>query len=190
MAAATQATSQPLPPTHPQHVWYFAYGSNMNPSVLTGRRKVTPKQSLPVFAPSHKLSFGMLGFPYVEPGFATVEPLGPPATSSAPAGKSSSSSKQVSASAAVSVSATAGSFATPPPKPPPAAAAAASQQQPQPDDWWPVQSAPEGCVHGVIHCISAAEWRWIQSTEGVGSSQAGYQVSDQMRQNNIHQAGQ
>lgn len=46
----------------PQHL--TADGSNMCPSVLTGRRRVTPRVSAPAAAPALRLSFGMLGFPF------------------------------------------------------------------------------------------------------------------------------
>eukprot|EP00878_Enallax_costatus_P023350 GHUV01024830.1.p1 GENE.GHUV01024830.1~~GHUV01024830.1.p1 ORF type:complete len:165 (-),score=21.19 GHUV01024830.1:290-784(-) len=62
-------------PLSPNEVWYFAYGSNMNPGTLTGRRMVRPQQSLPCKLPDHMLSFSVLGFPYAEPGFATIVPL-------------------------------------------------------------------------------------------------------------------
>ncbi|GLI64460.1 hypothetical protein VaNZ11_007732 [Volvox africanus] len=54
-------------------IWYFAYGSNMNPNTLTGRRKVVPRESRPASLRGWKLSFRMLGIPFLEPGFATVE---------------------------------------------------------------------------------------------------------------------
>lgn len=44
----------------------------MAPSVLTGRRRVRPRVSAPAVAPALRLSFGMLGFPFAEPAFATV----------------------------------------------------------------------------------------------------------------------
>ncbi|KAG1657484.1 hypothetical protein FOA52_001399 [Chlamydomonas sp. UWO 241] len=55
---------------------YFAYGSNMAPSVLTGRRGVTPKMSLPGSIAGYVLSFRLRGLPYVEPGFGTIEAAG------------------------------------------------------------------------------------------------------------------
>lgn len=61
-----------LAPLRPDEVWYFAYGSNMNTKTLTGRRMVRPRQSVPCMVPDHTLSFGVLGFPYTEPGFATI----------------------------------------------------------------------------------------------------------------------
>jgi hypothetical protein len=61
-----------LEPLKPDEVYYFAFGSNMAPSVLTGRRLVQPRQSLPCSVPTHRLSFGVQGMPYSEPGFATI----------------------------------------------------------------------------------------------------------------------
>ncbi|KAG0341349.1 hypothetical protein BG004_006056 [Podila humilis] len=53
-------------------VWYFAYGSNMDPKIFTGRRKVTPIESLPVSAPGYWLSFDIAGIPFIEPCFASI----------------------------------------------------------------------------------------------------------------------
>lgn len=50
----------------------------MDPSVLTGRRRVRPRASVPAAAPALRLSFGMLGFPFSEPAFATLVPPGHP----------------------------------------------------------------------------------------------------------------
>ncbi|GLC43160.1 hypothetical protein PLESTB_000856700 [Pleodorina starrii] len=57
----------------PAGVWYFAYGSNMNPNTLKGRRQVNPLESRPAVLHGWKLSFRMLGLPYIEPGFGTIE---------------------------------------------------------------------------------------------------------------------
>lgn len=65
--------SQMLPPAGPGEVYYFAYGSNMSPSVLTDRRGVKPRASAPCKVPGFALSFNMLGFPYSEPAFASIE---------------------------------------------------------------------------------------------------------------------
>ncbi|KAL4423211.1 hypothetical protein ABPG77_000003 [Micractinium sp. CCAP 211/92] len=54
-------------------VWYFAYGSNMNKKVLSGRRMIKPAASLPAVLPGWQLTFSQLGLPYTEPGFAAVE---------------------------------------------------------------------------------------------------------------------
>lgn len=66
-----------LPPLRSDEVWYLAYGSNMSPQVLKGRRRVQPQQSLPCYVPGFELSFGMRGFPWQEPGFATIQPQRP-----------------------------------------------------------------------------------------------------------------
>ncbi|KAF6263169.1 hypothetical protein COO60DRAFT_511779 [Scenedesmus sp. NREL 46B-D3] len=71
-AAAGMSSRNRLEVLKPDEVYYFAFGSNMNPAVLTGRRLVQPSQSLPCSLPTHRLSFGVQGMPYSEPGFATV----------------------------------------------------------------------------------------------------------------------
>jgi len=60
-------------------LWYFAYGSNMHPKILGGRRKVHPTQSKPGYIPDQYLNFDTLGLPYVEPSFASIgkQPLHP-----------------------------------------------------------------------------------------------------------------
>lgn len=63
-----------LQPLRLDEVWYLGYGSNMNPQVLTGRRRVRPRQSVPCYVPGYHLSFGVQGFPWAEPGFATISP--------------------------------------------------------------------------------------------------------------------
>jgi hypothetical protein len=63
------------PQLQADEVLYFAYGSNMNPQVLTGRRFVRPKESLPCAVPGYRLSFAVQGLPYAEPGFATIMPV-------------------------------------------------------------------------------------------------------------------
>lgn len=63
-----------LQPLRFGEVWYLGYGSNMNPQVLTGRRRVRPQQSMPCYVPGYTLSFGVQGFPWAEPGFATIQP--------------------------------------------------------------------------------------------------------------------
>ncbi|KAG0235974.1 hypothetical protein BGW42_004429 [Actinomortierella wolfii] len=53
-------------------VWYLAYGSNMDPKVLTGRRQVKPIESIPVKVPDYWLSFDIAGLPFVEPCFGSI----------------------------------------------------------------------------------------------------------------------
>jgi len=56
-------------------LWYFSFGSNMDPDVLTKRRNVRPKQSHPCQVVGYVLTFSHLGLPYMEPGMGTIEPL-------------------------------------------------------------------------------------------------------------------
>ncbi|KAL9655760.1 hypothetical protein ABK040_004987 [Willaertia magna] len=54
-------------------VYYFAFGANMATRVLTGRRKVHPKESHPCYVNNFELSFCMKGVPYFEPSFASIQ---------------------------------------------------------------------------------------------------------------------
>ncbi|KAF5826666.1 hypothetical protein DUNSADRAFT_2402 [Dunaliella salina] len=64
---ASVASSPGLEP-NTDHVWYFAFGSNMNPKVLTGRRGVRPLSSLPCSVPRYSMGFHFgLGSSTVEP---------------------------------------------------------------------------------------------------------------------------
>ncbi|KAG0293576.1 hypothetical protein BGZ96_002621 [Linnemannia gamsii] len=58
--------------TTPETIWYLAYGSNMDPKVFSGRRKIQPIESLVVTVPNYWLSFDIGGIPYVEPCFASI----------------------------------------------------------------------------------------------------------------------
>jgi len=56
-------------------VEYFAIGSNMATSVLTGRRGITPvAPSRAAVARDHALTFDVPGFSMLEPAFAAIEP--------------------------------------------------------------------------------------------------------------------
>jgi hypothetical protein len=57
--------------THPPKIWYFAYGSNMKSSVMTGRG-IKPLDIKSVVAPKYYLTFDIFGVPYAEPSFASV----------------------------------------------------------------------------------------------------------------------
>ncbi|KAF9157270.1 hypothetical protein BGX21_005143 [Mortierella sp. AD011] len=61
-----------LPDTDTPTIWYLAYGSNMNPKVFTGRRKIQPIESKNVIVPDYWLSFDIGGIPYIEPCFASI----------------------------------------------------------------------------------------------------------------------
>jgi hypothetical protein len=56
-----------------RRLWYLSYGSNMNPLVLTERRKVYPVESIPCSVPGYSLNFDCQGIPYFEPAFASIE---------------------------------------------------------------------------------------------------------------------
>ncbi|KAF2869627.1 hypothetical protein BDV95DRAFT_546675 [Massariosphaeria phaeospora] len=48
-------------------IWYFAYGSNMSETVLTGRRKIQPHDSKIARCNEFSLSFNVMGVPYSDP---------------------------------------------------------------------------------------------------------------------------
>ncbi|KAG0048734.1 hypothetical protein BGZ83_006337 [Gryganskiella cystojenkinii] len=58
-------------------IWYLAYGSNMDPKVLSGRRKIKPLESKPVIVPGYWLSFDIGGLPFLEPCFASILKMDP-----------------------------------------------------------------------------------------------------------------
>lgn len=62
-------------PTEDGLLWYFAFGANMDPDVLSKRRNVYPKESQPCKVVGYVLTFSHIGLPYMEPGFGTIEPL-------------------------------------------------------------------------------------------------------------------
>jgi len=53
-------------------VYYFGYGSNMNPDVILKRRKANPKEVSPGILNDWKLRFNIMGLPFVEPCFGNV----------------------------------------------------------------------------------------------------------------------
>ncbi|KAF9426339.1 hypothetical protein BGZ94_006654 [Podila epigama] len=59
-------------PVQNETIWYLAYGSNMDPKVFTGRRKINPLESVPVIVPDYWLSFDIAGIPFLEPCFASI----------------------------------------------------------------------------------------------------------------------
>jgi hypothetical protein len=54
-------------------IWNFAYGGNMNPRVLSERRKISPLESVGGCLKDYRLAFNTRGFPWIEPAFANVE---------------------------------------------------------------------------------------------------------------------
>jgi hypothetical protein len=55
-----------------QGIWNFAYGGNMNPRVLSERRKIPPLESVAGCLRDYRLVFNTRGFPWIEPTFANV----------------------------------------------------------------------------------------------------------------------
>ncbi|CAF1005216.1 unnamed protein product [Rotaria sp. Silwood1] len=71
---ASNATAEPLfPLNYPDYVYNFAYGSNMLPSVLTGRRKIHPIESISGILEGWQLTFDFRGIPAVEPCFGNIK---------------------------------------------------------------------------------------------------------------------
>lgn len=54
-------------------VWYFSYGSNMNPKVFEGRRKINCRDYRVCTVPGYVLTYTAM-LPYIEPAFCTVVP--------------------------------------------------------------------------------------------------------------------
>ena len=75
----TIPSSPPPPPfpAAPGSVLYLSYGSNLDPNVLSGRRKIKPLESKPVIVPGYWLSFDIGGFLFVEPCFASILKMDP-----------------------------------------------------------------------------------------------------------------
>ncbi|CAF2854280.1 unnamed protein product [Rotaria sp. Silwood2] len=72
--SASDSTLEPLfPLSYPEYVYNFAYGSNMHPNVLTGRRKIHPVESIPGVLEGWQLTFDFRGIPAVEPCFGNIK---------------------------------------------------------------------------------------------------------------------
>ncbi|PKY04649.1 hypothetical protein P168DRAFT_326463 [Aspergillus campestris IBT 28561] len=63
---------------HYQPIWYFAYGSNLARSIFTGTRKIIPLATKSVSIPGWTLVFDIGGLPYIEPAFASIQPVSGP----------------------------------------------------------------------------------------------------------------
>jgi len=55
-------------------VWYFSYGSNMNPSVFEQKRHITPLATRICYVPDYVLTYGEGALPYLESAFCTCIP--------------------------------------------------------------------------------------------------------------------
>eukprot|EP00761_Pharyngomonas_kirbyi_P005110 gb/GECH01005115.1/.p1 GENE.gb/GECH01005115.1/~~gb/GECH01005115.1/.p1 ORF type:complete len:260 (+),score=65.90 gb/GECH01005115.1/:1-780(+) len=54
------------------HIWYFAFGSNVNPQVFKQRRKIQPLVEKPGKAKGWCLCFDLPALPFVEPGMGSI----------------------------------------------------------------------------------------------------------------------
>ena len=54
---------------------YFAYGSNMALATMTDLRNLKPLSYTPAILPGYNLVFNVPGIPFVEPSFASAEPV-------------------------------------------------------------------------------------------------------------------
>ena len=59
----------------PTYYNYFAFGSNMASSTMTALRSLDPVASTAAILPNHRLAFNVPGTAFVEPSWASVEPL-------------------------------------------------------------------------------------------------------------------
>ncbi|CAF3875071.1 unnamed protein product [Rotaria sp. Silwood1] len=70
----SNSTSEPLfPSSYPEYVYNFAYGANLQPKVLSGRRKIQPIESIPGILEGWQLMFDLRGIPAVEPCFGNIK---------------------------------------------------------------------------------------------------------------------
>jgi hypothetical protein len=56
------------------NVVYFAYGSNLSPSVLEGLRGIRPLSAEPGLVRNYRLAFNLIGVPFLSPSSASAEP--------------------------------------------------------------------------------------------------------------------
>ncbi|KAL6834283.1 hypothetical protein J3E69DRAFT_326495 [Trichoderma sp. SZMC 28015] len=54
------------------HVWYFAYGSNLSSETFRAHRGIQPLEAIPVRLPGWSLTFDIYGVPYQEPAFSSI----------------------------------------------------------------------------------------------------------------------
>ena len=52
-------------------IWYFSYGSNLNPEVFENRRKIKCRDHRVCYAPGYVLTYAEGILPYIEPAFCT-----------------------------------------------------------------------------------------------------------------------
>ncbi|EHK21971.1 uncharacterized protein TRIVIDRAFT_170504 [Trichoderma virens Gv29-8] len=59
-------------PKPQDHVWYFAYGSNLSSEIFRAHRGIQPLEAIPVRLPGWSLTFDIYGVPYQEPAFLSI----------------------------------------------------------------------------------------------------------------------
>jgi len=73
MVSSISSLETLFPKEYPDFVYNFAYGSNMSPRVLSGRRKIHPIESIPGVLEGWQLTFDLRGIPGVEPCFGNIK---------------------------------------------------------------------------------------------------------------------
>ncbi|KAF9144908.1 hypothetical protein BG015_012063 [Linnemannia schmuckeri] len=71
-SSSTNVTTLNDTPSSEETIWYLAYGSNMDPRILTDSRKIIPLETKRVRVPDYWLSFDLGGIPFSEPCFASI----------------------------------------------------------------------------------------------------------------------
>ena len=59
---------------HEDEIWHFAYGSNINPEVFEGRRRMRPRESRIARLPGYRLRFNLDGWPRGRSAPANISP--------------------------------------------------------------------------------------------------------------------
>lgn len=59
-------------PKPQDHVWYFAYGSNLSSETFRSHRGIQPLKAIPVRVPGWSITFDIWGIPYQEPAFSSI----------------------------------------------------------------------------------------------------------------------
>ncbi len=73
MSVSRSPSESLFPSSYPEYVYNFAYGANMHPSVLSGRRKIQPLESIPGVLEGWQLTFDLGGVPGIEPCFGNIK---------------------------------------------------------------------------------------------------------------------
>lgn len=66
--------AKPIPPVKGKHVWYLAFGSNMNFHTFQEMRKIKPIRTAVAHVPTAWTSWDIIALPYIEPTFCSILP--------------------------------------------------------------------------------------------------------------------